>query len=127
MLGQGTAAGLNGFIQQLLLHGTQGTAEIDPFMIVEIIVLYSENGINHKLRYIVKFNKPAVFFGTELTDRLAVTEISEAGDGVLADLLLNQFFGAHRVILHYGSDIACHGTACKQNAQDAEYKHPLYD
>ncbi|MNC44448.1 hypothetical protein D3C75_933540 [compost metagenome] len=106
MLGQGTAAGLNGFIQQLLLHGTQGTAEIDPFMIVEIIVLYSENGINHKLRDIIEFYKPAVLFGPELADRLAIAEIRKAGNGVLADFLLNQFFGADRIILHYGSDIS---------------------
>ncbi|MNC49185.1 hypothetical protein D3C75_983430 [compost metagenome] len=47
LLGECTASCLNGFIKQLLFDGTQSAAEIDSFVVIEIIVLYSENGIDH--------------------------------------------------------------------------------
>ncbi|MNC21498.1 hypothetical protein D3C76_1353310 [compost metagenome] len=82
-------------------------------MLIKIIVLYSENCIDNKLGDIVEFNEPSVFFCPKLADRCAVSEISESGDRILTDLLLNHFFGANRFILHNGSDIACYSTTGK--------------
>ncbi|MNO67501.1 hypothetical protein D3C76_583070 [compost metagenome] len=94
-------------------------------MLIEIIVLYSENCINNNLGDIVVLNEPSVFFCTKLADWCAITEVRESGNSILADLLLNHFLGANRLIFHHRSDISCCCTTDEQNAYYAKNKHPL--
>ncbi len=117
--------GLHILIQQLLDYCAGGPGNIDPHMLVEIVIFDRKNGIQHDLRNVAHAGELPVFLGAQLADDRIVPEVNKAGQGVVVHLLEHRFFIAYRVVLHECGYISECGAAGQKTGNNARNEKPF--
>ncbi|MNI54035.1 hypothetical protein D3C73_1089000 [compost metagenome] len=93
-------------------------------MLIKAIVFNGDDSIYYGFRYFFIIDRASIFFGTKLSDRLAITEICKASNFIVVDFLFYIGTRTYRIVLDDRRDIAENGASSEQDSGKTEQNKP---